>query len=436
MMFRNPSHRVIFGIWLGWAVIMLGYQGLIQVRFGVVKPDEALIWTPSETMPNSQNDNLYLMEPLLNTQVSWDSEYYLAIASGGYEDPAIQRINVGGTPVSSGGGFWPFVIREYSEQAGIPLSYAFFPFYPLVTRLVALPLSLLGLNPIATATLAGVIVSMGGTLAGMLALYELAHAELQEAGGIRAVFYLLIFPSGFFLAQIYTEGLFIGLAFSSLVLLRRGRRGWAAILAILATFTRAVGVALIIPLFISWLKEGEWMDLDMEWRQLYYKGLPWKIIWNGLIALSPILFFVLWRVSYYGMAFGLVEDNYFGRGLLRLGNTFIAWSESFEALFGPNPQAAAYYGVEFLAIFLGLIACFVGLRRHPDVAWFGLAVVLLSLTSGPAQGMHRYVLAAPPVFLFLSRLGRNSAFDRVWTVASILIMGMMATMFSFDMWAG
>ena len=156
-----------------------------------------------------------------------------------------------GGDLLSGGSYWPFVIPTSSgvPRAGIPLSYAFFPLYPLVTRLVAWPLALLGLSDVATVTLAGVIVSMLGTLAAMLALYELARQELDAASGVRAAFYLLIFPSGFFLAQVYTEGLFVGLAFSSLVLLRRGQRGWAALLAILATFTRAVGVVLVIPLF-------------------------------------------------------------------------------------------------------------------------------------------------------------------------------------------
>jgi hypothetical protein len=131
-----------------------------------------------------------------------------------------------------------------------------------------------------------------------------------------------------------------------------------------------------------------------------------------------------------------VEEDFFGRGLLVLGQAYEAWSEAFDALFGENPQAAAYYVVEFVAVGLGFTACITGLRRHPDLAWFGLLVVLLSFTSGPAQGMHRYVLGAPPVFLYLSRLGRRPVFDRLWSVASVLVMGMMATMFMFDMWAG
>ena len=144
--------------------------------------------------------------------------------------------------------------------------------------------------------------------------------------------YSLIFPSAFFLAVVYTEGLFLGLAFSSLLLLRRGHRGWAAVLAILATYTRAVGVALVVPLLMSWIKEGEWLELDMEWRQIYFKGLPWKVIWHAFVVFSPLLAFVLWRFSYFGMAFSRVEEEFFGRGLLSLGYTYVAWSEALKSL--------------------------------------------------------------------------------------------------------
>ena len=47
----------------------------------------------------------------------------------------------------------------------------------------------------------------------MIALYDLTQESLGEDGAMRAAFYLLIFPTGFFLVQVYTEGLFVGLAF-------------------------------------------------------------------------------------------------------------------------------------------------------------------------------------------------------------------------------
>jgi hypothetical protein len=197
-----------------------------------------------------------------------------------------------------------------------------------------------------------------------------------------------------------------------------------------------VGVALVIPLLISWIKEQEWRDLDLEWRQIYFQGLPWKVIRNGVITIAPVLAFLLWKVSYYGMAFSQVEAQFFGRGLLDLGGTFINWSNAFSTVFGENSQAAAYYAVEWAAVILGFVTCGMGFKKYPDLAIFGMAVVFLSFTSGPAQGMHRYILAAPPVFLQLSSWGENRAFDRTWTILSVLVMGIFAALFTFDMWAG
>lgn len=427
--------RTLFLIWVGWAAIVLLYQVIIPARFQLRPPDRALQWTATETMPGSQRGKIYLNEPFLNRHVAWDSEYYLAIAVGGYEDPNINR--VGNSVVSTGGGFWPFVVPANSvNRPGISLSYAFFPFYPLMIRIFSWPLSLLGMNEIATATLAGVVVSLLGTLLAIFSLWELARPHLGDDGALRAVFYFLIFPGSFFMAEVYTEGLFVGLAFASLAMLHRGRVRWAVLLGVLATFTRAVGIVLVVPLLLHWTREGEWLDLDLDWRQLYFNGLPWKAIGNALIILAPALAFLLWRVSYYGLAFSRVEEEFFGRGFLSLGYTFVAWSEAFRSLWGSNGNAAAYYAVEFGAVILAFVGCIRGLRRYPGLAWFSLLVVFLSFTSGPAQGMHRYVLGAPALFLFLGEMGEKPAFDKLWTMVSILLMGMMATMYMFDMWAG
>jgi hypothetical protein len=348
--------------------------------------------------------------------VAWDSEFYLSIALNGYDDAAVRAIGPDDDPIS--------------------LNYAFMPFYPLVTRVVAFPLRLLGLTPIATATLAAVLVSAAGTLAAMLALYDLVADDLGEAGGLRAAFYLVAFPSGFFLAQVYTEGLFVGLAFSCLALIRRNHLMGAAVLGALAAWTRAVGVALLIPLVLPWIRSGEWMALDLEWRQIFLQGPPWRALGRGLLAVAPLAAFAAWRFSPLGAGFSFIEENYFGRGLLSLGTTYFNWSDAFRSLWGDNPQRAAYYAIEFGGIALGLAAVPATWRRYPGLAAFSLVVVLLSLTSGPAQGMHRYILGAPSVFVALSQWGRNPGLDRGWTIFSVLLMGMLATLFSFNMWTG
>lgn len=411
---KNLSLRTLFFIWLAWALIVLAFQGLATARFSPLFPDMALQWTATETGEGYQENRPYLLEPFMNNQVAWDSEYYLAIAVGGYGDQQVPTISVGD--------------QKYA------LSYAFLPLYPYTIRLFAFPFAWLGLNPIASATAAGVLVSSLGALLGMWALYDLTRSYLGEDGALRAAFYMVIFPTGFFLIQVYTEGLFVGMAFGCLAMLRR--RNWllAAMLGAGAALTRAVGVCLVIPMGITWLRTGEWIDLDLEWRQIYFKGIPLRPLGRALLAFAPLIAFILWKFSFLGLAFDYVEGAFFGRGFMSLGTAFYTWSEAARGLFGANPAHTAYYLVEFGGIILGIVASIKCEKIDPELAWFSLAVVFISWGSGPAQGMHRYILGAPAVFVMLAHWGRNPVFDKVWTVVSLLLMGLLASLFAFNMW--
>jgi len=425
--------RLIISVWLAWCVIIISYQALSHARIFPVFPDLARQWTASSTGEGYQEGHIYLTDPFMNNQVAWDSEYYLGIAVGGYDDPNVPHLTPAGIQT---------VVRDHvvsqsgsSFSQSISLSYAFFPFYPLMIRVFAYPLQIFGMNPIATATLAGVIVSALGALLGMLALFDLTRDSLGEDGALRAVFYLIIFPTGFFLIQVYTEGLFVGLAFGCLALMKRKHWLGAAILGMCATMTRAVGITLIIPMLIYWFRTGEWMDLDMEWRQIFHQGIALRPFYHFVLAISPLIVFVIWKFSYLGLAFDYIEANFFGRGFLNLGYAFSAWSGSFRTMLaGTNPQHTAYYITEFLGLFIGVVTCIAALKTHPELAWLSIAILLISWGSGPAQGIHRYILGAPAVFVTLARWGNNPVFDRVWTVISTLWMGSLAALFAFDMW--
>jgi len=106
-------------------------------------------------------------------------------------------------------------------------------------------------------------------------------------------------------------------------------------------------------------------------------------------------------------------------------------------LFSGSAQTRVYYLIEFSAIIFGLTACILTLKKIPALSIFGLLIILISLTSGESQGMSRYILAAPSVFILLGQWGeKNEVFDRSWTIASLLLFGMMATTFTLNMWAG
>ena len=409
----TPALRNLVLLWLAWAIVIIGFQAVVDWRLDPKLPDDVLMWTAQETTRTSQRNKPYLVERYLNHQVAWDSEFYLSIATVGYDDPAVQTVIAGQHLPPN---------QRPDDPRTFSMNYAFFPVYPAAIRALALPLRLLDLSPIARSTLAGVIVSLLGTLGALLALYDLARAELGDEGGLRAAFYLLIFPSGFFLAQVYTEGLFIGLAFGSLALLKRKQWVWAALLAALATGTRAVGGLLILPLGLAWLA---------EYRE--QGGLTRPVILHGLLILAPLAAYGLWWLA-LGEPFGFVEHHHFGRGLFLFGQSIGAWKMAFERA-AELPESAVYYALEIGATLLAVVACLALLRREPGLALFGLGSLFLVITSGwSAQGMVRYALAVPALFLFLARLGRNPAFDRAWTLTSVLLMGMETMLFTFNMW--
>ncbi len=170
------SLRRIVLIWLAWSVILIGYMQVASARYAPYRPDRALTWSANETHRRALEGKPYLLEPFLNTQVAWDSEFYLSVATVGYDDPDIRQVQ------GDGG-------EAYS------MSYAFFPLYPMVMRVVRAPLALIGMTPIAASALAGLLVSLLGTLAGMIALYDLVREELGEDGALRTVFLMLVFPT-------------------------------------------------------------------------------------------------------------------------------------------------------------------------------------------------------------------------------------------------
>jgi hypothetical protein len=469
----KPSLDVarILVLWVAWLAIICAFQILVQARVAPQRPDYTLAWTQYATVDPvyacQENTDQYrprLSDPNMNEHVAYDSEYYISIAATGYDDPTVSayRPQEGGSavPVCAPG-------AEY-----VSLNYAFMPGYPMAMRPFmavegVLPFTS-DLSETGRATLAGIIVSALGGLLAMLALARLMgtyarrkHPEDPEAGawggsgGLRTAFYLLVFPTGFYLAQVYTEGLFIGLAFMACAMAVEKKVFWAAVLAALATWVRPAGVFLIFPL--AWAA----FEVVRE-RQALRTGLTrkdWRLAVSLAAVFAPAAAFLAWYNSALGEKWRLVEDGFFSRRF-DLGKSWDMWvqvwnsawtgvdkttdTSGFYHYFTGSGAAEApltsptmvYIALEFGAMALALVACLWLLRRMPGVALFGLGVLILSFGSsaGAPQGMDRYVLAVPAIFLMLAWLGRRAVFDRVWVLASTLLMGMLVMLFTFGFW--
>jgi hypothetical protein len=404
------SVRLIVAIWAIWATSLLAFQEIVVARLEPERPDFVLTWTDQETGLRRHGGRPYLSEPVFNTHIAFDSEYYLSIAVVGYEDTEVP---------------------QYIPPRGptVPLNYAFLPAYPFAMRIVAAPAAALGMEPVTAAAFAGIAVSLVAALFAMLALHRLARPQLGEDGGVRAAFYLLIFPTGFFLAQVYSEAFFLAAAFGALAFLADRRPLPAGLLAIVAVLTRPVGLALVFAigialalLILRWRRGDSTAPSSAEWAS-----------W-AFALIGPVVAYAVWSTSAMGQAFEVVQREYFGRGLLNLETAWRGWTNALSGFADALPQTQVYYGLEVVAVIGAVIACAWAFRRWPAASAFGLAALAVSLASGEPQGMVRYVLAVPPIFLGLSRLGANPAFDRGWTIASVMLMALLAAIYSVDFW--
>jgi hypothetical protein len=316
------------------------------------------------------------------------------------------------------------------------------------------------LTQIGLATLAGIIVSALGGLLAMLALARLmaflerrrkpgtdgATDEVSSPWGgihgLRTALYLLVFPTGFYLAQVYSEGLFIGLAFMACALAVEKKMVPAAILAVLAALTRQAGLLLVLPL--------AWAAFEIL-RDGQNRPKGWRIGVPIVSAVAPLAAFGAWFLSPLGGNWQTVETQYFTRSF-DIAKSIDMWGKALDSLVSGvdktatvggyavygggnlNSSTSFYITLEFIALILGVLACIWLLRRMPGVALFGLGVIILSAGSSQAQGMDRYVLAVPAIFLMLAWFGRRVAFDRSWVMASTLLMGMLAMLFTFGFW--
>jgi hypothetical protein len=202
----------------------------------------------------------------------------------------------------------------------------------------------------------------------------------------------------------------------------------AAGLAVLAVWTRPIGIALVIPLALAAI-EPFWHG-RREGTSPTARGVTIAVA----AVTAPLVAYAAWSLSPLGTRFGIVEREYFGQQLLAIGPSWNAWTSILEGIGSAGTDTQIYYGLEIAAIGLALVATVWAIRRQPGVALFGLVAILVPLTSGAPQSIVRYALAVPAIFLFLGRLGSRQAFDRGWLIASTLVMGFLALLFTFDFW--
>lgn len=335
----------------------------------------------------SDDERVRTLTGLLSIWNRWDGPQYLLIAQHGYAAAGDQR-----------------------------LALAFFPLYPWCIRLTTMVVRDAALGAFLVSTVASVVAGMA-----MMRLFAIDYPPRLAR---RAVWFLFIFPTSYFLHIDYSESLFLALVLASFLAARRERWMTAGLLGALAALTRPNGILLLPALGIEAL-----------WRLRETRRFERRWLWAGLVPIGFVVYLLLnYHVTGDPAAFLSVQREHWSHTLVP------PWSSirvNFDIARDGTPAQAATIGTQvlfYLAVGLaGTIAAAFSLRPSYTV-WMALNWLLFTTQSWDISA-PRYTLTMFPLFILLARLARRRTWDAGITVWSLMWLAAFASEFIHNQWA-
>ncbi|HZI19571.1 MAG TPA: hypothetical protein VEY09_13350 [Pyrinomonadaceae bacterium] len=336
----------------------------------------------------------------------WDAPHYLDLASEGY-------------------------VAEGVEARWI----VFYPLYPWLVRLAAFF--------VRDYLAAAFLVSGLASVALGLVLYRLARLDETEEVALGSVFFLLIFPTAYFLHVGYTESLFLALTVGAFLAARR-RVWWAAgLLGFLCGLTRVNGLLLVPALAAeAYLQRredrrgavggrGAAAGRRREWRQEW--RLEW--LWCGAAGAGFGCYLLLnYWVFGHPLEFLRAQEAYWGKSLTW---PWTGLQGTWRALWTRAPSEAQTVGGQellFTALGAGCTVWAWARLRASYAVWMTLNWLLWTSTKF-VLSVPRYTLVLFPVFILFARAaGEHAVWRAVLVVWSLLFMGFFVTQFVQGKW--
>jgi uncharacterized MnhB-related membrane protein len=296
-------------------------------------------------------------------------------------------------------------------------------FYPLFPWLGGALNALIHAPVLSAFIVAGVASVVLGPL-----FYRLVKHDESPDVALRATWFLLIFPTAYFLHIGYTEALFLALVIGSFLAARTGRWWLAGLVGGLAALTRINGLVLLLALPVE--AATQWYMTPPEARRF-----RWDWLAIGLVAVGFGVYLALnWALYGTPFQFLIVQHDHWYKSLaspLDAINGALGWFGS------DDPDSRLMYGfMELLFVGIGAVGTLVAAFRFRP-SWFAwmLGNLVLFVSTSFLLSTPRYVLTLFPLFVALALPTR-----RVWAlvgVSAVSLAGFVyfASRFATGAWA-
>jgi len=344
-----------------------------------------LLWFGIQAFIIFRNEALPSFHSGLEIWNRWDAPHYLDLIDHGYSSTGDER-------------FW----------------VVFFPLYPWLARLF----NFVFRDPLTSAFLVSTVAS----IAAVVLLYRLARLDDEERTARDAVWFLLIFPTAYFLHIGYTESLFLALVLGSFLAARRGRWAAAGIAGAFASLARVNGLLLVPALAVeAFVEYRRTRRFDAAWLWIAAAGLGFL----GYLALNR-------QVTGDFFTFQRYQQEHWNRSLAM---PWVSMGDAWTGIWARQPSDSIMVGWQELLFTLIAIAATVwaAIRSRASYAVWSALNVLLWTSTGFLLSAPRYALTIFPMFLWFGRSrGLTRAALSAW---SLLYLALFATLFVQGKWA-
>lgn len=291
-----------------------------------------------------------------------------------------------------------------------------FPLYPWLVRLFS--------SVFQDTQLSAFVVAGLATIAACLLIHKLTGLDETDAVARNSVWFLLIFPTSYFLHINYNESLFIALTLGCFLAARRKNWMVAGIVGVFLCMTRMNGLVIIPALMIEAIHQ-------------YWEDRRWNWNW-GYMLLMPLGFVVYLLVNRHvtGDLFAFIDV---GRVMFfkSLAAPWVGIINVYNGMWAEPPSGALMNHVmEVVFIVLGFVCIFFSARllRPAYTVWIA-GNWLLFTSVGFILSVPRYTLILFPIYILFAKLAQRPFWYSVITVWSLTLLALFIGQFVRGPWA-